>query len=296
MENLDSDLLRTFVAVAEAGSVTDGAMRIYRSQSATSLQIKRLESVIGQPVFKRHGRGVILSEIGRRLLPVAQEVTARLDAVLRDFSDDAVTGKLRMGIPDDHGRAKLAEIIAVFSRHHPNVELDVTCALSTGFPDALDKGELDLAIYEVERPKPHEELLFEDPTCWMSSAHRTFASDESLPVALFDQACWWRDAAITSLERRGKPYRIVYSSQSVAGVIAAVEAGIAVGLLGRSSLHSGLSVVSEALGFGSTTASKLVMAARGPKDAAQQSAMRDSIRAAFLASVSNSNRLTHSSE
>ncbi len=129
MESLDSDLLRTFVAVAEAGSVTEGATHIYRSQSATSLQIKCLESILGHPVFERHGRGVILSETGRKLLPVATEVTARLDKVLRDISQDAVSGKLRLGIPDDHGRTKLAEIIAAFTRHHPGVELDVTCAL-----------------------------------------------------------------------------------------------------------------------------------------------------------------------
>lgn len=283
MESLDSDLLRTFVAVAEAGSITDGALRIYRSQSATSLQIKRLEAILGQPVFERHGRGVILSDTGRRLLPVAQEVTARLDAVLRDISQNDVAGKLRLGIPDDHGRAKLAVIVAAFTRQHPKVELDVTCALSTDFPDALDKGSLDLAIYEVERPKKHEDLLFEDPTCWVSSAHRGFPADDSLPVALFDHACWWRDAAIASLNARGKPYRIVYSSQSVSGVIAAVEAGIAIGLLGRSSLHSGLSVVSENLGFGNTPTSKLVMATSGSQESGPQDAMKAAIRAAFLA-------------
>lgn len=282
MEFLDSDLLRTFVAVAEAGSVTDGAERIHRSQSATSLQIKRLETILGQPVLERHGRGVVLSDTCRRLLPVAKDVTARLDAVLRDISQDAVTGKLRLGVPDDHGRAKLAGIIAAFTRHHPKVELDVTCALSTGFPDALDKGILDLAIYEVERPSRHEEVLFEDPTCWMSSAHRDFPEDESLPVALFDHACWWRDAAIASLEACGKPYRIAYSSQSVSGVIAAVEAGIAIGLLGRSSLHSGLSVAGKKLGFGNTPASKLVMGASGSPKAGPQDAMKEAIRAAFL--------------
>ncbi|KAA0909466.1 LysR substrate-binding domain-containing protein [Aquicoccus porphyridii] len=290
MENLDSDLLRTFVAVAEAGSVTDGAARIYRSQSATSLQIKRLEATLGQPVFERHGRGVVLSDTGRRLLPVAQEVTARLDAVLRDISQNAVTGKLCVGIPDDHGRAKLSEIVAAFTRHHPKVELEVTCALSADFPKALEKGLLDLAIYEVARPSSHEEMLFEDPTCWVSSAHRNFPADESLPVALFDHACWWRDAAITSLKARGKPYRIVYSSQSVSGVIAAVEAGIAVGLLGRSSLHSGLSMVSETLGFESTPASKLVMASSRPRQAGPLDAMKAAIRAAFLVSVSESSR------
>ncbi|UWR03164.1 LysR family transcriptional regulator [Ruegeria conchae] len=285
MENLDSDLLRTFVAVAEAGSVTDGAARIYRSQSATSLQIKRLESILGQPVFERHGRGVTLSDAGHRLLPVAQDVTNRLDVALRDISQTAVTGKLRVGIPDDHGRAKLAQIIAAFTRHHPQVELEVTCAISARFPEALDKGSLDLAIYEVECLGKHEELLYEDPTCWVSSAHRDFRAEKVLPVALFDHACWWRDAAIASLERRSKPYRVIYSSQSVSGVIAAVEAGIAAGLLGRSSLHANLSIVGETLGFSRTPASKLVMAASGSQETGPLDAMKTAIRSAFLTQI-----------
>ncbi len=285
MENLDSDLLRTFLAVAQAGSVTDGAARIHRSQSATSIQIKRLEAILGQPVFERHGRGVVLSGVGRKLLPIAQEVIARLDAALRDVSQRAVSGKLRVGIPDDHGRAKLAKIIAAFTRHHPKVELEVTCALSSEFPDALEKGGLDLAVYEVENPKQHEEVLFEDPTCWVASTHRTFRTNESLPVALFDHACWWRDVALKSLDARGQPYRIAYSSQSVSGVIAAVEAGIAVGLLGRASLHSGLAVAGDVLGFGPTPASKLVMAASGPTVTEPQAAMKEAIRAAFMISA-----------
>mgnify|MGYP003675310846 CR=1 FL=1 len=285
METLDSDLLRTFLAVAQAGSVTDGAARIHRSQSATRIQVKRLETILGRPVFERHGRGVVLSEAGRKLLPVAQDVTARLDAALQDVSQSAVSGKLRVGIPDDHGRAKLAQIIAAFTRHHPKVQLDVTCALSTGFPDALEKGALDLAIYEVERAKPHEEILFEDPTCWVTSAHRDYSTSESLPVALFDHACWWRDVAIASLEARGRPYRVVYSSQSVSGVVAAVEAGIAVGLLGRSSLHSNLSVAGQHLGFAFTPASKLVMASSGFRDAEPLDAMKAAVRAAFLHKV-----------
>lgn len=281
MEYLDSDLLRTFVAVAKAGSVTDGAVRIHRSQSATSLQTKRLASILGQSIFERHGRGVVLSETGRRLLPIAQDVTTRLDSVLRDIRQVDVSGKLSIGIPDDHGRSKLAEIIATFARHHPQVELDVTCALSTGFPGALDKGHMDLAIYEVEQPKHSEEVLFEDPTCWMSSVHRDFSGEEKLPVALFDHACWWRDVAIASLEERRRPYSIVYSSQSVSGVIAAVEAGIAVGLLGRSSLHSGLTIASESLGFKPTPASRLVMASNGTQEGDALEAMKSAVRTAF---------------
>jgi DNA-binding transcriptional LysR family regulator len=282
MENLDSDLLRTFVAVAQAGSVTDGAARIHRSQSATSLQIKRLEAILGQSVFERHGRGVVLTEVGRRLLPIAQDVTTRLDVALWDITQGAVTGKLRLGIPDDHSRTKLSQIIATFANQHSQVELEVSCGLSAGFPDALKNRALDLAIYEVENPEPHEQRLSEDPTCWASSANSDFRSEQRIPVALFDHACWWRDAAIASLEDRGKPYRIVYSSQSVSGVLAAVEAGIAVGLLGRSSLHSGLSVANESLGFQPTSSSKLVMAASDLQVNEPVEAMKAAIRAAFL--------------
>ncbi|MEO0751613.1 MAG: LysR family transcriptional regulator [Pseudomonadota bacterium] len=281
MQNLDSDLLRTFLAVAETGSVTDGAARVGRSQSAISIQIKRLEAVLNQPVFDRHGRGVVLSETGRRLLPIANDVTSRLDAALRDIAQYNVEGRLRLGIPDDHGQAKLSQIIASFTRQHPLVDLDVTCAISTGFPAALRKGHLDLAVYEVQTPQAHEELIFEDPTCWVSSEQREFATVDVLPVALFDHACWWRDAAIASLEHRGKPYRVVYSSQSVSGVLAAVEAGIAVGLLGRSGLHSGLRIDGGALGFSPTPPSKLVMATKNTEADAPISAMQSAIRRAF---------------
>ena len=282
MENLDSDLLRTFMAVAQAGSVTEGAERIHRSQSATSIQIKRLEEILGQPVFQRHGRGVVLSEAGRQLLPVAQEVTERLDTALQALSSTPVRGKIRLAIPDDHGRAKLAKIIAAFTRQHPEVELDVTCALSTGFPAALEKGAIDLAIYEVETPAAGVEVLAEDPTCWVSLAARDFSQAEVLPVAVFDQACWWRDAALASLEARGRPYRVAYSSQSVSGVISAVEAGIAIGLLGRSSLHAGLSVAHPAYGFGPTPTSKLVLAQGKSAQSRPIETMKAAIRAAFL--------------
>ncbi|MEH6528173.1 MAG: LysR substrate-binding domain-containing protein [Sneathiella sp.] len=286
MDHLDSNLLRTFLAVAQAGSVTDGAATIHRSQSATSLQLKRLEAIVGHAVFERHGRGVVLSKTGRQLLPIARDVTARLDATLRDISRDTVKGKLRLGIPDDHGRSKLAQIIAAFARQHPQVELDVTCAMSSGFPEALEKGKLDLAVFEVENPTSREELLFEDPTCWVSSVGREFAINEPLPVALFDHACWWRDAAIQSLEARKKPFRVIYSSQSVSGVMAAVEAGIGVGLLGRTALKSTLSITSADFGFGQTPTSKLVLAENGSQTHAPLEAMKTAIRSAFLTMTS----------
>lgn len=280
MENLDSDLLRTFVAVAAAGSMTEGAARVLRSQSAASLQIKRLEAVLGRPVFQRHGRGVSLTETGRRLLPVARDVTERLDGILRDICADSLRGKLRLGLPEN-GRGRLARIVGDFARSHPLVELEVTAGISTAFPDAIARGRLDLAVYEVEAAAGNEEVLLEEPTCWAASRYRDFAAADPLPVALFDHACWWRDAAFASLQRRGRPYRVVCSSQSVDGVSAAVEAGIAVGLLGLSSIGEDMAVLSADSGFGATPLSKLVLATSGERRSDSVAAMASAIRAAF---------------
>lgn len=280
MDRLDSELLRVFIAAAEAGSVTEGAARVGRSQSAASIQIKRLEAVLGRPVFESHGRGVTLTEAGQRLLPVARDVTGRLDGVLRDIATDGLRGKLRLGLPE-HGRTRLAQIVGAFARSHPLVELEVMSGISTSYPDAVAKGRLDLAVYEVEATAGNEEILLQEPTCWAASPYRDFATAEPLPVALFDHACWWRDAALASLQHSGRPYRVVCSSQSVAGVTAAVEAGIAVGLLGESSIGEGLAIMEEDFGFGPTPASKLVLAISGKDRSESVDAMASAIRAAF---------------
>lgn len=281
MNNLDSELLRTFLAVAGTGSVTEGARLIGRSQSATSLQIMRLEEVIGRDLFERTGRGVTLTETGQRLMPVARDVKERLDAVLREITADGLRGKLRLGIPDDHGQAKLAKILSAFAQSHPQVELEVTCTISTDFPELLSRGKLDLAVYEVETVSRNEEVVFEDPTCWVMSRYRDLLAEEPVPVALFDRACWWREAALKSLEARGRPYRIAFSSQSVAGVTAAVEAGIAIGLLGRSTLAGHLKVLGNEHGFASTPLSKLVIGVATSANQDLVRTMKSAIRQAF---------------
>lgn len=281
MAQLESELLRTFLAVAEAGSVTEGAARVFRSQSAASLQLKRLEATVGRPLFHRHGRGVTLTDAGRRLLPVARDVTERLDGALRDLAPGGLRGRLRLGIPDDQGRTRLARIIATVARSHPLLELEVTCAQSTSFADDLARGRLDIAVYEVESLSPGEERLAEEPTVWAAARHRDVAAIDPLPVALFDHACWWRDAALVSLRERGRPFRVVFSSHSVAGVLAAVEAGVGVGLLGRESIGEGLMLLGEDAGFGPTPPSTLVVATGPAGESAAVRAMKTAIRAAF---------------
>lgn len=281
LNKLNSDLLRTFLAVAETGSVTGGALRIGRSQSAASVQIKQLENLLGEPVFKRHGRGVMLSRIGEMLEPVAQQVVHALDDVLAEITGDGLEGALRIGIPDNHGQMALSKIIADFAHDHPKVDLRVHCALSTAFPSALVADELDLAVHEVEELGPGMELLSEEPMHWVTSRAGNLLGRDLIPVALFDRACWWRDAAIKALDAGCHAYRVVYSSESVTGVIAAIEAGIAIGVLSQSALTSNLAVFSEAEGFGAMPTSKLVLEQGRNKGDAVRDAMADVVRQAF---------------
>lgn len=240
MRRLDSDLLRTFLAVAEAGSVTRGARRIHRSQSAASLQIRQLEEIIGQRVFRRHGRGVIPTGIGERLLPVARRVTTSLDTALADLLGEGLRGKLRIGIPDDHSRIALARIIADFGSRHPDVELTVHCALGAGFEAALADGTLDIAVFEVPEPSDRDDVLRRNTLTWMARRDADFDNEDILPVAVFDRDCWWREAALAGLEAARRRYRVVFSSESAIGVRSAVRAGIAAGLLGEFDGHDDL--------------------------------------------------------
>ncbi|MEQ9638836.1 MAG: LysR substrate-binding domain-containing protein [Alphaproteobacteria bacterium] len=273
---LDSDLLRTFLAVADAGSISAGATRIYRSQSAASLQIKQLEELLGRPVFDRHGRGVTLTPAGERLQPVARQVVGQLDSVLADLRQAPLAGALRVGIADEYGQDVLTRAIGRFARDHPRVDLDIRGSDSSGFPAALADDRLDLAVYEVEVLPPDAVLLYEEPTHWVTARRHRAHRRTPLPVALFDRDCWWRTRALHALDAAGRPYRVAFSSERVGAITAAIRAGIAVGLLGRSALADDLAVLED---FPAMPSSKLVLKRRADTPAAR--AMADAIQWAF---------------
>ena len=280
-EKLDSDLLRTFLAIARAGSFSSGADRLFKSQSAVSLQIKRLENILGQPVFERHARGIRLSAAGEKLCPVAQQVIALLDSTLGDLRDDPLKGKIRLGIPDEYGESTLPDVIAGFTRLHPQVELIVRCEDSTGFAQALKEDSLDLAVYAAEQAPGNCIILKQENIVWVSSAQHNIETREPLPVALFDRECWWRDRALKALESAGKRYRVVYSSESVNGVVAAISAGIAVGLISESSMTGNHRRLKQSDGWPNTLTSSLVLDFGAERDKPSVRAMTSAITQAF---------------
>ncbi len=286
MATLESDLLRTFIAVADAGSIGGGAARVHRSQSAVSTRIKQLETVIGRPLFARHGRGVVLNEFGESLMPTARRVVSLLNTAFADLSKHGLEGTLHVGISDDHSRERLSQLLADFSRDHPKVGLKVRCALSADFPKVLTSGELDMAIYEVPSLGPRMILLQEEPLFWVASRSKTVLDRNPVPIALFDRACWWRDIALTSLEQSGKPYNIVVSSESSAGVSAAIRSGVAIGILGKSAISDDLIPLGDEKGLPPLTTSKLALDLGPHRD----NPIRDALSKTIMASYSATQR------
>ena len=173
---LDSDLLRTFLAVARHGNVTHASETIYRTQSAVSVQIKRLEERLGTRLFRREARGVSLTEAGERLQEAAGRIVRDLDRTATTFKRDPIEGTVRVGMPDDYGSDVLPGILSEFAARHSSVQVFVRCEFGTKFHKSVEQGELDLAVCA----QAGTTAFFEEQTVWASA--RGFYIDETVPV------------------------------------------------------------------------------------------------------------------
>ncbi|MEM7427398.1 MAG: LysR family transcriptional regulator [Pseudomonadota bacterium] len=278
---LDSEALRFFEMVARCGNVTRAAEQLHRTQSAVSVQIRKLEDDLGQELFNREPRGMALTAAGERLLAASKPILAMLSQAAVSMVADPIEGSVSVGIPDDYGLEPLASVLADFAGLHPRIEVNITCGFSAGFAEAVKKGDLDLAVYAGEMEDARGEVLLSEQTVWATGPQGAPEQTSPLPLALFDRACWWRDAALEALAEAGRDYRIAYTSESVAGVKAAVSAGLAIGVLARSTLDTAMRALGPADGFPPLPASNLVMLKAKHAPPAPTEAMMQAIRRAF---------------
>jgi DNA-binding transcriptional LysR family regulator len=245
---LDIDQLRTFIAIAETGSFTRAAEVVNKTQSAVSMQMKRLEERLERPIFARDGRASKLTEDGQRLLDYARRIVKLNVETLAAFSN-ALSGFVRLGVPDDYADRYLPEIMARFSRAYPAVELSVICEPSVDLLERIDANELDLAIVTNCESKRAAETFRRERLLWVTSNRHSAHMEERVPLALGRPTCSWRRSAMERLEAVGRPYRVLYSSSNAGAVAAAVLAGLAVSVLAESGLRPGMRVLSASDGF-----------------------------------------------
>ncbi len=246
--DLQLDWLRAFVAVVDSGSLTAAAPAVHRSQSAVSMQIRKLEEAVGRPVLSRGPRHLDLTDTGRELLPHARRLLADHAEALQAISGRALSGRVRLGVPDDYAARYLTPVLKSFAARHAGVEIELDCEQSTVLVPRVQRDELDLAL--VSRPRANlGTLLFEEPLVWVGASAFEAWRREPLPVAMYEAGSLARRDAAQALAALGRPYRVVYNSSSLAGQLAAVESGLAVAVLTRCSVPPGLEVLGERHGL-----------------------------------------------
>jgi DNA-binding transcriptional LysR family regulator len=280
---LDIDQLRTFIAIAETESFTKAAEVLNKTQSAVSMQMKRLEERIERPIFARDGRASKLTEDGARLLDYARRLVKLNVETVAAFSDAALSGRVRLGVPDDYADRYLPEIMARFSRAYPGVELTVICEPSIDLLERIDGNEIDLAIVTNCESKRASETFRRERLLWVTSNRHAIHLEEPLPLALGRPSCTWRRTAIERLESIGKPYRVLYSSSNAGAVAAAVLAGLAVSVLAESGLRPGMRVLTTAEGFPELTTCRVGLV----RNAHDSSALADALAEHIISSLDN---------
>jgi DNA-binding transcriptional LysR family regulator len=246
---LDVDQLRTFIAIAETGSFTKAAEVVNKTQSAVSMQMKRLEERLERPIFARDGRASKLTDDGQRLLDYARRIVKLNVETIAAFSEAELSGRVRLGVPDDYADRYLPEIMARFSRAYPSVELTVICEPSVDLLERIDANEIDLAIVTNCESKRASETFRRERLLWVTSNRHATHAEEPVPLALGRPTCSWRSVAVDRLETVARPYRVLYSSSNAGAVAAAVLAGLAVSVLPESGLRPGMRVLTAAEGF-----------------------------------------------
>ena len=234
MPLLESDLLRTFVHIAESGSFSRAAERVHRTPGAVSMQIKRLETTLGCELFVRSPREVRLTGAGEALLVPARKMLELNESAVARFLAPEVAGIVRFGVHDDIGRTVLPEVLRRFARTHPMVQLDVVSGRSVDMVRELESGTVDLALITAGSEgdgSEDGEVIHREALVWAGLEGGTAAARRPLPLALAAAPCIWRNLALDALEAAAVPARIAYNSGHTAGQEAAVAADLAVSAL-----------------------------------------------------------------
>lgn len=254
LRNLDMDLLRALVAIADSGSFSAAAARLGRTQSAISLQIKRLEEIVGQALLERsQGRLAGPTAEGRVLIDYGRRILRLNDEAYSCFTQPGLSGRLRLGLPEELMESVFPRVLADFTQAYPRVELSVRCDLSVRLAKALESGELDLVIAK-RVPSDGEpdgtsdwRLLRREPLVWFSGAGSNAVDQRPLPLALFHEGCVFRMAAVSALASAAIAWRTAFSGSSFTALRHAVAAGLAVTPLPRSLATVGLVELQQTL-------------------------------------------------
>ncbi len=276
LTNLDIDLLRTFVAVVESGSFTRASAELGRTQPAVSLQIRRLESQLQAPLIDRGAKGMGLTTEGAALLPQARKLLRVNDEIVAALGEGDLEGEVRFGAPEDIATMHLPGILGAFARSHPRIRLSVICDYTANLLDQMSRGMLDLALIKREPVGPDLGVrVWREPLVWVA-LDASIVELEPLPLIVAPAPDIYRKRALGALQDAQIAFRASFTSPSLAGQMAALRAGLGVGVLPSAMAPRDLTVLGEPLPPLSESEIALVSArgASGPTGLLAQEVLR----------------------
>ncbi|MEM9764183.1 MAG: LysR family transcriptional regulator [Pseudomonadota bacterium] len=249
---LDPDVMKSVVAIAETGSLTHAAQRVGRTPAALSMQLKKLEEMLGVRLFCRDRQGMEPTQEGERLLPHARRLIAAQQEALDAFRYPSLSGSVRLGAIDDLPGALLERALSGFARSHPDVTVNTVMGTTRRLAPMLEADELDLAILSPGGAtpwQPADRIVWDEPLIWAARDGGNAWRRRPLPVAVATTGCAWRRMTLEALDRVAIPYRIAYQSDFLGPQQAAVMADLAVAPIPRSALQPGMRQLRPFEGF-----------------------------------------------
>lgn len=228
MRHLDLTLLHAFKVIVECKSLSVAALRLHKTQAAISIQLKKLEELVGKRLIDRGHQTAELTRDGELLLQYANKMLALSDEAMALFIEEEVSGTVRFGIPDDYASAFLPPVLQHFTRRYPNVRLKIRNDISQNLFTGLEGGDLDLALVTQRNGDGNGEILRSDKLQWVAGESYHPSPDETVPLALYPHGCGYRRQILTALSSNQREYEIAFECTGVTGVQLAVESGLAV--------------------------------------------------------------------
>ncbi len=245
---MDEFTLSCFIAIVETGSFTKAANKVKRTQSAVTQQISNLEKKLGKRLFTRE-KQIALTRDGEVFLSYTYKILALYREVSDRFKQPELEGEIRFGLPEDFATMLLSDVLVDFSRLHPRILLNVECDLTLNLFDRFKKGDFDMVLVKMSRPEdfPNGVEVWSEPLEWVyKNTTATYIEQKTpIPLVLSPKPCVYRTTAIKALEQAGIPWKIVFTSPSYAGIIAAVKAGIGITTLPRTMIPEALGILRE---------------------------------------------------
>ncbi|MES2195921.1 MAG: LysR substrate-binding domain-containing protein [Pseudomonadota bacterium] len=246
--DLDPDLLRAFVAVADHRSFTRAAALLNRTQSAVSMQIKRLEDRLGAELFTRTNANVDLSAAGEGLLGYARRILALNEEAVGRLAERKVEGVVRLGVMDDYGTCVVPPLLASFLAGYPRIHVEMETGLTSSMPARLGEA-YDLVIAMHPAGRGDGEFLRREQAVWATSATHAVEQLEPMPLALYPQGCLFRKWTIDALDAARRPWRLAFVSHSLAAVEAVAAQGLAVTVVKAGTFPPKLRLLSDREGM-----------------------------------------------